>query len=226
VRETKNFLRFDGLDFSYPKGKPLFHNFNWEVPLEGTVALLGDNGTGKTTLLKIAAGLLEWQRGKVETSFSRVGMIFQNAGLFDSWSVEENLLFVLKEIGIEPLSERVRLSSDALREVGLLGSEKKRISELSGGMKKRLGIARAFLGDPDVLLCDDPTAGLDPVTSRSIITLLESKKSTLPLILATTDLGVALQICQTFCLLEEGKLIYSGNAIGLKQFLREKENIA
>ncbi len=151
-----------------------------------TLVLLGETGTGKTLTLKMAAGLLRPSRGSVEVlgqevsemsekellAFRRqIGFVFQEGALFDSLTVADNVAYRLREDGVEEgeIEPRVR---EVLRFVELEQTLELLPSELSGGMRRRVSIARALVSRPQIVLYDSPTAGLDPVTSQSIITLI------------------------------------------------------
>ncbi len=151
-----------------------------------TIVLLGETGTGKTLTLKMAAGLLSPDRGEVEVLGNRVssmdehhlldfrrkvGFVFQEGALFDSLTVGENVAYRLTEDGLseEEISPRVE---EVLRFVELEQTMDLLPSELSGGMRRRVSIARALVNHPPIVLYDSPTAGLDPITSQTIITLI------------------------------------------------------
>jgi phospholipid/cholesterol/gamma-HCH transport system ATP-binding protein len=151
-----------------------------------TLVLLGETGTGKTLTLKMAAGLLSPDRGHVEVLGNRVssmdehdllafrrkvGFVFQEGALFDSLNVGENVAYRLNEDGLseEEISPRVE---EVLRFVELEHTMELLPSELSGGMRRRVSIARALVNRPPIVLYDSPTAGLDPITSQTIITLI------------------------------------------------------
>jgi phospholipid/cholesterol/gamma-HCH transport system ATP-binding protein len=159
---------------------------SFEVAPEETKVLLGEGGTGKTLVMKLFAGLLRPDSGRVivlghEVSampedellqFRReIGFVFQEGALFDSMDVAENVAFRLREEGVddEEIAQRVR---EALRFVEMDGALGKFPAELSGGMRRRVSIARALVNRPQIVLYDSPTAGLDPVTSQTIITLI------------------------------------------------------
>src|SRR5688572_21593896 len=151
-----------------------------------TKIIIGASGSGKSTLLKLIMGLERPDEGQIfidgtETTLlserqmvdirQRIGMVFQESALFDSLSVRENVAYRLYELGTdeEEIEKRVRKS---LGFVGLEDAIEKAPSELSGGMKRRVALARALIGEPEIMLYDEPTAGLDPVTSRKINELI------------------------------------------------------
>jgi len=190
--------------------------------------ILGAGGSGKSTILKMIPGLVLPDRGKVliedkEISSlkedemmpfrSRIGIVFQEGALFDSLSVFENVAYRLREhttMSEESLSQNVQ---KALGFVGLADSSDKMPSELSGGMKKRVAIARAMVGNPKIILYDEPTAGLDPITSRSICNLIMRLRDIRKItsVMVTNDLGAAQVIAAEKVTNDrDGKLEFSG----------------
>lgn len=164
----------------------ILRGVSFRVKPRGTLMLLGESGTGKTILLKLIAGLLKPDAGKIQVmgrdvvamsepdllDFRRqIGFVFQEGALFDSLSVAENVAYRLREENADPdeIDSRVR---ETLRFVEMEHAIDKLPGELSGGMRRRVSIARALITHPPVVLYDSPTAGLDPVTSQTIITLI------------------------------------------------------
>jgi len=206
----------------------ILDHLNIKVEQGESLAVLGPSNSGKSLLLKTLAGLRKPDSGQVQLGKLEVtgrpnpalGMTFQQGGLFDSWTVGENLQFALEEKPKQEGSEASLTPKEALLAVGLEGTENRRISELSGGMQKRLGIARALMLRPRALLLDEPTAGLDPLTARQILSLIGSlrEKYGMSVILVTSDPAQAEQVCENMILLLEGK-IHEAGAIAL---LRKK----
>jgi len=178
-------ITFEDVWVGFDEGQVL-RGVTFQVQERETLILLGETGTGKTLTLKMAAGLLAPDSGSVVVlgnevsemeeqellAFRRkVGFVFQEGALFDSMTVGENVAYRLREDGIgeEEIEPRVR---EILRFVELEHTVEQLPSELSGGMKRRVSIARALVNKPPVVLYDSPTAGLDPVTSQTIITLI------------------------------------------------------
>ncbi len=166
---------------------------SFEVPAGDTRILFGEAGSGKTILLKTALGLLKPAWGRVilfgqditnlreEQLFdvrSRIGMLFQESALFDSMTIEDNVAYpLLNQRSIRcSMTEALPRVKDALRFVELEGTLEKFPSELSGGMRRRVGVARAVVTDPPLVLYDSPTAGLDPVTANTIIKLIVKQR--------------------------------------------------
>jgi phospholipid/cholesterol/gamma-HCH transport system ATP-binding protein len=176
---------FDNVYLGFDEGD-ILRGISFSVPARETLVLLGETGTGKTLTLKLAAGLLKPTRGSVsvlgqEVSTmsekellhlrERIGFVFQEGALFDSMTVGENVAYRLREEHVkeEEIDPRVK---EALQFVELEHTADQLPSELSGGMRRRVSIARALINRPDIVLYDSPTAGLDPVTSQTIISLI------------------------------------------------------
>jgi phospholipid/cholesterol/gamma-HCH transport system ATP-binding protein len=214
-----------------PEGRALFEiDLTWTGPALHTI--MGTSGCGKSSFLKTLGGVWKPKKGRITISGldfespegilarrNNIGFAFQNNALFSSLTVLDNLTFPHRlrfpEISEE---ERRELARNWLKKVDLLKSEEQFPEELSGGMQKRLGIARALILNPRFLFLDDPTAGLDPITSRHIadvlITLL--KESSALTILVTNDPDRARQWGGSIHFLEDGALISQGNSQYLK----------
>lgn len=194
-----------GIEF---EGRWIFRHLELEAAEGESIVLLGPSGSGKSIFLKIIARLIQPSEGTVRTKCRELGMLFQKNALFDSFSVEENLLFPLRERKGIVGKEAARASLELLEAVGLGGSAKLMPHELSGGMQKRLGIARALILKPDAILYDEPTAGLDPVTSRLIADLMLrlKKEQGTTLITVTNEVQRAFQLGDRVFLLAHGKL--------------------
>jgi phospholipid/cholesterol/gamma-HCH transport system ATP-binding protein len=182
-------LEFDNVSIAFDENVVL-DGISFQLPHGETKALFGVAGSGKSTLLKLAMGLLRPDSGRIfvlgeeVTRMSeqelfelrrRVGIVFQESALFDSLKVYENVAFRLMEekISAEEIERRVR---EVLRFVELEQTYDMRPSELSGGMRRRVAIARAIITEPEVLLYDSPTGGLDPVTSNTIVELIMKQR--------------------------------------------------
>lgn len=196
--------------------------------------ILGRSGIGKSVLLKSIVGLLTPERGSVEVMGQQVmgmkvadlnrlrkhiGYVFQYAALYDSLSVRENLEFPLRkhtDADEEEISERVM---EQLRLVGLEAAVDRMPSELSGGMKKRIGLARAIITKPDIVLYDEPTAGLDPITAREISELILNLEEQFGItsITVTHDLECARVIANEIYILETGAFQVRGSFEELKR---------
>ncbi|HKA90871.1 MAG TPA: ATP-binding cassette domain-containing protein [Haliangiales bacterium] len=197
------------------------------VPTGCRWGLIGPGASGKSVLLKLVAGLLRPDAGRVILAGrdmtaatedeqnevrTRVGMLFQNYALFDFMTVAENVAFPLVRRGGVARDEIDARVADRLRAVGLAGSEAKRPSELSGGMKRRLGIARATITQPEVVIYDEPTAGLDPVTTSKVYDLLQADhEATGGTVLAvSSDVAALRSFVSRIAFIYQGKLRYDG----------------
>lgn len=176
---------FDNVYLGFDEGD-ILRGVSFSVPARETLVLLGETGTGKTLTLKLAAGLLKPTRGSISVLGQqvssmpekdllrlreRIGFVFQEGALFDSMTVGENVAYRLREerVNEDEIEPRVQ---EALQFVELEHTADQLPSELSGGMRRRVSIARALINRPDIVLYDSPTAGLDPVTSQTIISLI------------------------------------------------------
>jgi len=191
--------------------------------------LIGPGATGKSVLLKIICRLLRADAGSIRVDGrdiggeredalgplrARIGMLFQNYALFDFMNVAENVAFPLVRRGGVARSEIDARVQARLRAVGLAGSEHKRPSELSGGMKKRVAIARATIARPDIVIYDEPTAGLDPVTTSKVYDLLRAdhEETHATVIAVSSDVDALRAFAPRIAMLYRGKLRYDGPA--------------
>ncbi|WP_161888148.1 ABC transporter ATP-binding protein [Pontibacter russatus] len=193
-----------------------------------TNLLLGASGTGKSVLLKCIVGLVKPDIGSVTfdgTYFTnnkldirqeirrKIGMLFQSSALFDSMTVEENVAFPLKMLTPDmPKSERMDRVNFCLKRVGLEDANKKMPSEISGGMKKRVGIARAIAPDCTYLFCDEPNSGLDPLTSLKIDELIKeiTYEFNITTIIVTHDMNSVIEIGDNIMFLYQGRKVWEG----------------
>jgi phospholipid/cholesterol/gamma-HCH transport system ATP-binding protein len=181
---------FDDVAIAF-EGQPVLDGISFELPRAETKVLFGVAGSGKTTILKLALGLIKPDRGRVlvlgnevsamqeEALFDlrrKIGMVFQESALFDSLTVKENVAYRLIQEEYMPDSEVEERVVEALRFVELEHTLDLLPSELSGGMRRRVAIARAIITQPEVVLYDSPTAGLDPITSTRIIELIMKQR--------------------------------------------------
>lgn len=209
----------DGVDLSVEDGK--------------ITVIIGRSGEGKSVLLKHIVGLIRPDSGKImlddmeltalpESEFPdvlrRFGMLYQGAALFDSMSVVENVGFPLREHTELPWREIRRIVGEKLRHVGLSGVEDLMPAELSGGMKKRVGLARAIVMDPEIVLFDEPTTGLDPIMSDTVGELmLDTQRALKTTYLAIThDIALTYKIADRVAMLHEGKIIKTGTVEEMK----------
>lgn len=203
-----------GIDFTFEAGK--------------TNLIIGKSGAGKTVLLKILVGLFEPTVGNVwydKTNLLElkgkelralredVGMLFQGNALFDSMTIEENIKFPMDMFTKMTAKEKRSRVDFCLERVSLEGVNEKFPSEISGGMQKRVGIARSIVLEPKYLFCDEPNSGLDPSTSITIDELISdiTDEHNITTIINTHDMNSVMEIGENICLLKDGKLAWQGN---------------
>jgi phospholipid/cholesterol/gamma-HCH transport system ATP-binding protein len=191
------------------------------------LGLIGPGGAGKSLLVKLMAGLILPDKGRVFVDGHEVnaldelelqqlqfeiGMLFQNYALFDFMNVEDNIAFPLRQAGGVPEDEVKRRVQEQLASVSLPGIGHQYPRELSGGMKKRVSFARAVISNPPIVFYDDPTAGLDPVTSAKIFVLLRQRQEQggATSVTISHDIDGLKGICDRFALVDHGKLIFEG----------------
>lgn len=194
-----------------------------------TNLIIGGSGAGKTVMLKVLVGLLRPVEGKVwyeDVPFSdlpardlrnirmEMGMLFQGAALFDSMTVEENIRFPLDMFTQMTKAEKLDQVNHCLERVGLAGANQKYTSELSGGMQKRVGIARAIVLNPKYLFCDEPNSGLDPKTAIVIDDLIHqiTAENNMTTIINTHDMNSVMEIGENIVLLYKGQLVWQGSS--------------
>lgn len=229
------------------RGNVVLNGLDLLIEVGKVTVIIGQSGGGKSVLLKHMIGLIRPDKGKVEidgqdiTAFNerqlneirkRFGMLFQEAALFDSMTVGQNVAFPLIEHTKLPKSTIREIVSEKLAHVGLRGVEDKMPSELSGGMKKRVGLARAIALEPEIILFDEPTTGLDPIMADAIDQLIVDIQSRLNVtcVVISHDITGTFKIAHKIAMLYQGKIIEYGtpeeikngrNPI-LKQFLEGK----
>lgn len=190
--------------------------------------IIGRSGAGKTVMLKILVGLFQptsgkvWYNNQVVSSLSKkelrairmeVGMLFQGSALFDSMTVEENVRFPLDMFtGMTAKEKQMRVDT-CLERVELVGSNQKYPSETSGGMQKRIGIARSIVMEPKYLFCDEPNSGLDPKTALTIDELIKdiTYENNITTVINTHDMNSVMGIGDNIALLYQGRLVWTGN---------------
>jgi len=209
-------------------GQRVLEGVNLEVKKGEVVALIGRSGTGKSVLLRHMMGLVRPDAGKVfidgldvhrlrpaqrREIKERFGVLFQGGALFDSLTVFENVAFPLREKSRIPEEEIRRRVLNVLDRVGLLGSENKYPAEISGGMKKRVALARAIVHNPQIVFFDEPTTGLDPITMRAIHGLIASlhKGLNFTAVIATHEVPEIFRIVDRVSLLHDGRILATGS---------------
>ena len=209
-------------------GKEVLRGISLEIPRSETTVIMGPSGCGKSVLLKHIIGLMRpdsgriWVDGEEASAMSlrelnrlrqKMGTLFQSAALFDSMTVAENVAFMLRQHRSMTRSEIASEVAKALEMVDLAGAEKLKPAELSGGMRKRVGLARAVVMRPTLILYDEPTTGLDPITARGINNMIRDMHERLGAtsIVVTHDVESALSVGGYFALTQNGQIVMEGS---------------
>lgn len=221
--------------------KVVLDNINVTFETGKTNLIIGQSGSGKTVLMKNLVGLLQPTSGEVlydDRDFTRMskkekvlmrremGMIFQSAALFDSLNVLENVMFPLDMFSTMNYRERVKRAQECLDRVNLIEAQQKYPGEISGGMQKRVAIARAIVMNPKYLFCDEPNSGLDPKTSLVIDELLSgiTKDYNMTTIINTHDMNSVIGIGENICFIYQGHKEWQGNKDEVMTSTNEKLN--
>ena len=213
--EIKNLIKI------YPRGKKKALNGVNITIGEGIFGLIGRNGAGKTTLMRIIATIMDATDGEIyfdgkalnlykDEFRSSLGYLPQSTKLMPQLNIVEFLDYVCIMKGIKNKSERQSRIAAAIETVGLVGEEKKRLRNYSGGMLRRAGIAQALIGDPKVLIIDEPTTGLDPEERLYFLNLLSKIARDRTIIFSTHITADIEHLCQNICVLEQGEVKYLG----------------
>ena len=220
-------IALDDVSLRFGANAPLLDRITLSIAAGEIVGLIGPAASGKSVLLKLLCGLLVPQGGHVTVNGllthgadedalmqvrAQIGMLFQNNALFDFLTVEQNVAFPLTRIGKLSPGEITTRARERLRQVGLAGSEQKFPNQLSGGMRKRAALARAVIARPPIVLYDEPTAGLDPVTTSKVYDLLraEQQAAGATVLVVSSDVDALRRFAPRLLMLHGGKLVYDG----------------
>jgi len=219
-------------------GNPVLSDLSLQLNKKENLVVLGKSGTGKSVLIKCIVRLLNPDQGEISVAGEditkastkdlaeirkKIGFLFQSAALYDSMTVRENLEFPLRRIKKELKEDEIRAKvEEALENVGLPDAIDKMPSELSGGQRKRIGLARTIIVEPEIMLYDEPTTGLDPVTSDEISTLINDiqQKFKTSSIIITHDIECARRVANRFVMLKDGQVYKDGT---LEEFENDKD---
>ena len=229
---TEGYIKIKNLKFARGE-RQIFDDINLDIPEGAITAVMGPSGCGKTTLLRLIGGQLQPDSGSVHVAGLEVnalsrndlfklrkqmGMLFQSGALLTDLNVFENVAF--------PVREHYQFDESMIRDivlmkleiVGLRGAADLMPSELSGGMARRVALARAIVLDPALMMYDEPFAGLDPITLGNIVTLIRSLNKTLGItsILVSHDIDESLAIADYLCVIAEGKVVVQGKVEDVK----------
>lgn len=221
-------IEIQGLKKSFD-GNPVLTNINLTVKRGENVVILGKSGEGKSVTIKCIAGLMKPDEGSLKVFGSevgemerqdlkalrrRIGFLFQNSALYDSMTLRENLAFPLKRVSkIKDKNEITQLSVEVMEAVGLADVMDKMPSELSGGMRKRMGLARTLIVKPEIMLYDEPTTGLDTITSKEISNLIldMQRKYETSSVIITHDIPCARITADRVLIMSGGEYIAEGS---------------
>jgi len=193
-----------------------------------TNLIIGQSGSGKTVMLKCLLGLFKPEEGLIyyedeaiqnmdeeqqRNLREEIGMLFQGGALFDSMTIEENVMFPLRMFTKNKKAEMLERVNEVLARVNLEGNNKKYPSEISGGMQKRVSIARAIVNKPKYLFCDEPNSGLDPKTATVIDNLIQeiTHENNITTVVVTHDMNSVMEIGENIVFLKNGILVWQGN---------------
>lgn len=208
-------------------GNAVLKDISFKINKGENLAIFGKSGSGKSVLIKCLVGLIEPDEGKIvllgkdiselnieelNVLRKKIGFLFQSAALYDSMTVRENIAFPLRDLKSKPKEEIDALVLEALKNVGLENAIDKMPSELSGGMRKRIGLARTLILKPEIILYDEPTTGLDPITSKEISELILDiqKKYNTASIIITHDIECAHIAANRIIMIKDGEAAAEG----------------
>jgi len=229
-------IEINNINKSFGKNDVL-KNISFYFERGKTNLIIGESGSGKTTLLRILIGLHKIDSGNIlydGRDFTQlqikekrklrqeIGVLFQRGALYDFMNVEENIMFPLTMFTNKSEEEKLERVNDCLKRVNLENCNNLKISELSGGMVKRVSIARAIVMNPNYLLCDEPNSGLDPKTAIIIDNLIKeiTEESNITTIVNTHDMNSVMEIGEKIAYINNGKISWTGN----KEELLESDN--
>ncbi|MCB5160562.1 ABC transporter ATP-binding protein [Marinomonas algarum] len=229
---TETYIKVENVRFSRA-GRTIYENVSLSIPRGKITAVMGPSGTGKTTLLRLIAAQLAPDSGRIlvdnqdvhtlsRTDLYKVrrkmGMLFQSGALFSDMSVAENIAFPMEEhtqLSHDTISQRV---SDKLHSVGLRGAADLMPSELSGGMARRVALARAISLDPELVMYDEPFTGQDPISKGVLVSLIRqlNDSANMTSVLVSHDVEESLSIADHVCILSGGRVIAEGTAEAIR----------
>jgi len=213
--------------------KSVLRGINLSVEKGEILCIIGKSGTGKSVILKHLVGIIEPDKGSISVDdvtmtgvdkkikreiISKYGILFQGAALFDSMNIFDNVAFGLRRRSIDEDSVK-NIVEESLKQVGLSGSADKYPSELSGGMQKRAGLARSIAVKPEIMLYDEPTTGVDPITAGVVDRLIVKMRDTYGItsIVVTHDMTSAYRIADRIAMVYEGEVIFTGTDVEIRK---------
>ena len=233
-------IEIENISFGHNIDERILNNLNYSIS-DGVLGILGQSGCGKSTLLRIIGGLLRPDEGDIKVDgesiwkntivrkkaiSKKIGMVFQAGALFDFLNVEGNLKFAMEATGV-PKKEWSSTVDKILESVGLddIGNIRKRfVSQLSGGQARRVGLARTLVTSPEIMLFDEPTTGLDPQRSRSIIEIIKSSLSNSKIsIIVSHDINFISEVCTKTILVEGGIVSANADKKGIQKIIKSEK---
>lgn len=231
--QQKNLVAIENVTFSYDEDKTILENVSLDIPKGKVVAIMGGSGCGKTTLLRLISGQHQVSAGRVKVFNQdlakisnntllnlrkRIGMLFQFGALFTDMNVHDNVAFALNEHSKLPKSIINKIVAMKLKAVGLFGTESMMPQELSGGMARRVALARSTALDPELMLYDEPFTGLDPISQQVAAMLIKnfSKALNQTVVLVTHDIQTSFEIADIIYFMEQGRIIANGTPNEIK----------
>jgi phospholipid/cholesterol/gamma-HCH transport system ATP-binding protein len=225
-RSANSLVQFKGVNFHFGE-KMVFNNLDFEIRSGECLVLLGPSGIGKSTLLRLLLRTLQPESGTIlfdgvdithltgehlNRLRTRIGMVFQSSALISSLNVFENLAISLRELTNKSEHEITAIVEEKLRFVDLEDAKDLMPSELSGGMKKRIAVARSLVMSPDLILFDEPTTGLDPIVAQQISELIVNlnREAAVTILIVTHDLHNAFHVATRIAVLDEGRIVEDG----------------
>lgn len=213
--------------------KKVLQGINLDVYRSEVLCIIGKSGSGKSVIMKHLVGIIEPDSGEIivdgvsfteadeaarESITKKYGILFQGAALFDSMNIYDNVAFGMRRKGV-PEDEIARAVPEMLGQVGLKDIEEKKPSELSGGMQKRAGLARSIAIRPEIMIYDEPTTGVDPITGGAVDRLILDMRDTYGItsIVVTHDMNSAYRTADRIAMLHQGKIIFTGTPEEIKQ---------
>jgi phospholipid/cholesterol/gamma-HCH transport system ATP-binding protein len=231
-KESEYLVQFKGVTLHFGD-RTIFEDLNLAIRSGECMVLLGPSGTGKSTLLRLLLETLRPERGSIyfdgmelthlareqlNQIRTRIGTVFQSSALISSLSVSENLALPLRELKSKREKEIAAIVEEKLHFVGLEDTKSLMPSQLSGGMKKRIAVARALVLNPDLILFDEPTTGLDPVSAYHIAELIAhlNRKAAVTILVVTHDLQSAFRVATRIAVLDQGKIVEEASPEAIK----------
>jgi len=222
-------IKYNNINVGF-QGKIILENISLTIEDGESVAVVGKSGSGKTVLMKCLEKLInpisgeieinkrklsQMNRDEIKETRKKFAMLFQNAGLFDSLNIFQNVAFPLVEHKNLDENEISQIVTEKLLQVGLSGIEGKMPSELSGGMRKRVGIARALVMEPELIIYDEPTTGLDPIIGMEIINLIKKMQNSYKMtsIIISHDLECVKRTAERVIMIHDKKIHFDGNLV-------------